>query len=173
LAKHSATSGGAPLENLTRLRLKRFHLSIDDFGMGHSSLAQLRDIPFDELKIDRSFVHGARTDGTLCAIFGASLAMGERMHMTVVAEGVKDLADWQFLGQTGCHTAQGYFIARPMPAEDLPAWMAACPPPPEPAVLQRDPDPQAWHIRIHWNELIEWGCHAHHPCPDPSEAGMH
>ena len=50
----------APLDILTRLRLKRIGLSIDDFGTGHSSLAQLRDIPFDELKLDRSFVNGAR-----------------------------------------------------------------------------------------------------------------
>ena len=59
----------APLEALTRLRIKRFHLSIDDSGTGHSSFAQLSDIPFDELKIDHSFVHGAWTDPTARAIF--------------------------------------------------------------------------------------------------------
>ncbi|HND36866.1 MAG TPA: EAL domain-containing response regulator, partial [Nitrosomonas sp.] len=63
------------LEILTRLRLKRFHLSIDDFGTGHSSLAQLRDIPFDELKIDQGFVHQAWRDDTLRVIYDASLAL--------------------------------------------------------------------------------------------------
>lgn len=112
------------LDVLTRLRLKRFRLSIDDFGTGHSSLAQLRDIPFDELKVDRSFVHGAATDARLRAIYGASLGMGKELGMTVVAEGVEDRADWAFLRRTGCDLAQGYFIAKPMRAAQLPAWLA-------------------------------------------------
>lgn len=115
----------SPLEILTRLRLKRFKLSIDDFGTGHSSLVQLRDIPFDELKIDRSFVHRACADETLRAIFDASLSLAKQLNMDVVAEGVEDAADWQFLRETGCNLAQGYFIGRPMPAADLPAWMDA------------------------------------------------
>jgi EAL domain-containing protein (putative c-di-GMP-specific phosphodiesterase class I)/ActR/RegA family two-component response regulator len=110
------------LDVLNRLRLKRFRLSIDDFGTGHSSLAQLRDIPFDELKIDRGFVHGAGTDATLRAIFSASLELGKQLHMKVVAEGVEDRADWDFLRQTGCDLAQGYFIAKPMPAGELIGW---------------------------------------------------
>ncbi len=112
------------LDVLNRLRLKRFQLSIDDFGTGHSSLAQLRDIPFDELKIDRGFVHGAATNDKLRAIFNASLELGKQLHMKVVAEGVEDRADWDFLRQTGCNLAQGYFIAKPMPASDLIAWQA-------------------------------------------------
>jgi len=111
------------LEILTRLRLKRFRLSIDDFGTGHSSLAQLRDIPFDELKIDRSFVHGAWADETLLAMYDASLGLAKKLGMEVVAEGVEDRADWNHLRRTGCDLAQGYFIARPMPAADFPAWM--------------------------------------------------
>lgn len=111
-----------PLETLTRLRLKRFGLSIDDFGTGHSSLAQLRDIPFDELKIDRSFVHGIATDETVRAIYTASVGMAQQMRMKVVAEGVEDAADWEFLRSTGCDYAQGYFIGRPMPAGDVAAW---------------------------------------------------
>jgi EAL domain-containing protein (putative c-di-GMP-specific phosphodiesterase class I)/DNA-binding NarL/FixJ family response regulator len=111
------------LDVLNRLRLKRFRLSIDDFGTGHSSLAQLRDIPFDELKIDRGFVHGAATDSKLRAIYGASLELGKQLQMEVVAEGVEDRVDWDFLLQTGCEVAQGYFIARPMPGEDLTNWL--------------------------------------------------
>lgn len=113
----------APLEILTRLRLKRFHLSIDDFGTGHSSLVQLRDIPFDQLKIDRSFVHGAATNETARAIFDASLGLAQQLDMEIVAEGVEDQADWEFLRGTGCHLAQGYFIARPMPGAEIPGWI--------------------------------------------------
>ena len=113
----------APLEVLTRLRMKRFGLAIDDFGTGHSSLSQLRDIPFDELKIDRGFVHGAWRDGTARAIYDASLTLGRQLGMVVVAEGVEDQEDWTLLQRTGCDLAQGYFIARPMPAADLPAWI--------------------------------------------------
>lgn len=114
----------APLEILTRLRLKRFRLSIDDFGTGHSSFWQLRDIPFDELKIDRSFVHGACRDRTALAMYHASLDLGKQLGMEVVAEGVEDRDDWDLVRRTRCDVAQGYFIARPMPAEDLPGWIA-------------------------------------------------
>jgi EAL domain-containing protein (putative c-di-GMP-specific phosphodiesterase class I) len=111
-----------PLEILTRLRLKHIGLSIDDFGTGHSSLAQLRDIPFNELKIDRSFVHSADRDNTKHAILAGSLGMAKQLGITSVAEGVEDLADWHFLRQQGCDLAQGYFVAKPMPAENLRAW---------------------------------------------------
>ena len=113
----------AALEILARLRLKRFRLSIDDFGTGHSSLTQLRDIPFDELKIDRSFVHGAWRDETALAIYNASLGLGKQLAMEVVAEGVEDREDWDLVRATKCNVAQGDFIARPMPAADLPGWI--------------------------------------------------
>ena len=113
------------LDILTRLRLKQVSLSIDDFGTGHSSLSQLRDIPFDELKIDYSFVHGAHQSATQRAIFGASLGMARELRMKTVAEGIEDRADWDFLRTQSCDLAQGFFIAKPMSAEDLPAWLAA------------------------------------------------
>ena len=112
-----------PLEILTRLRLKRFHLSIDDFGTGHSSLAQLRDIPFDELKIDQGFVHRAWTDETLRAIYDASLSVAKQLGMEVVAEGVEDQDDWRLLRQTDCDLAQGNFISKPMLPGDFPRWI--------------------------------------------------
>ena len=114
-----------PLEILTRLRLKRFRLSIDDFGTGNSSLAQLRDLPFDELKIDMSFVHGAWNNDKLRSLFNSSLSLAKQLGMEVVAEGVEDQADWDFVRQSGCDVAQGYYIARPMPAADLPGWIEA------------------------------------------------
>ena len=112
-----------PLEILSRLRLKRFRLSIDDFGIGNSSLAQLRDLPFDELKIDQSFVHGAWSNEKLRAMFDHSLGLAKQLGMSVVAEGVEDQADWSFVRKTACDIAQGYFIAKPMPAADLPDWI--------------------------------------------------
>ena len=112
-----------PLEILTRLRLKRFRLSIDDFGIVNSSLAQLRDLPFDELKIDQSFVHGACCNEKLKAMFDSSLGLAKQLGMEAVAEGVEDQADWDFVRKAGCDIAQGYFIAKPMPAADLPAWI--------------------------------------------------
>ncbi|HEY8707686.1 MAG TPA: EAL domain-containing protein [Burkholderiaceae bacterium] len=124
-----------PLEVLARLRLKRFGLSIDDFGTGHSSLAQLRNFPFDELKVDRGFVHGAFADETLRAIYDASLGLARQLGMGIVAEGVEDRDDWDFLRRTGCAMAQGYFIARPMPADALPGWM------------------QAWEVRVRGERL--------------------
>jgi EAL domain-containing protein (putative c-di-GMP-specific phosphodiesterase class I) len=112
-----------PLEILTRLRLKRFRLSIDDFGTGHSSLAQLRDLPFDELKIDQSFVHGACNSEKLWAMFDACLSLAKQLRLEVVAEGVEDQADWDFVRNRGCDIAQGYFIAKPMPGAELPEWI--------------------------------------------------
>jgi EAL domain-containing protein (putative c-di-GMP-specific phosphodiesterase class I) len=113
------------LDVLSRLSLKRFQLSIDDFGTGHSSLAQLRDLPFDELKIDRGFVHGACTDGTRQAICSANLQMAHQLHMKVVGEGIENREDWDFLSRLGCDFGQGYFIARPMPAADVVKWIGA------------------------------------------------
>lgn len=115
----------AALEVLTRLRLRRVSLYIDDFGTGHSSLAQLRDIPFTGLKIDRNFTHGAWRDAALGAIVGASVELATKLGMRTVAEGVEDEADWRFLRAAGCDLAQGYFIARPFPGEDLAPWLAA------------------------------------------------
>lgn len=112
-----------PLEILTRLRLKGFGLSIDDFGTGHSSLAQLRSIPFNELKVDKGFVHGIARDRTLRAIYDASLGLAKHLGMTMVAEGVEERADWDLLRSTGCDQAQGYFIAQPMTADEIPAWI--------------------------------------------------
>ncbi|MDB5999776.1 MAG: response regulator [Rhizobacter sp.] len=114
----------ATMDILTRLRLNSIGLSIDDFGTGHSSLAQLRDLPFDELKIDRGFVHGTREHATQRAIFTASVEMAHQLGMNVVAEGVEDRADWDFVRAAGCKVAQGYFIAKPMPFEAMPEWLA-------------------------------------------------
>lgn len=113
----------AQLDILTRLRLKGVRLSIDDFGIGYSSLAQLRDVPFDELKIDRSFVHRAADDPALRAILEASLGLAQQLGLRTVAEGIEEREDWDFLRASGCDMAQGYFMARPMAGADLLDWI--------------------------------------------------
>jgi EAL domain-containing protein (putative c-di-GMP-specific phosphodiesterase class I)/ActR/RegA family two-component response regulator len=112
------------LDILTRLRLKHVGLSIDDFGTGHSSLAQLRDVPFSELKIDRGFVHGAVGDPALQAMFDASLGIARQLGLKTVAEGVEDTDDWLYIRGTDCDMIQGYLVGRPMPGPDLPGWRA-------------------------------------------------
>jgi EAL domain-containing protein (putative c-di-GMP-specific phosphodiesterase class I) len=111
------------LENLVRLRMQRFGLSIDDFGTGHSSLAQLRDLPFDELKIDRGFVHRATQQPTLQAICTASLRMAQQLQMHTVAEGIETPEDWHLLRELGCELGQGYLISRPVPGDELLRWI--------------------------------------------------
>lgn len=112
-----------PLDVLTRLRMNQFQLSLDDFGTGHSSMSQLRNIAFTELKIDRSFVKDARRNLIAHAIYMASLNLGKCLGMNIVAEGVETREDWDLLLVTRCHSAQGYFIAPPMGAEDLANWI--------------------------------------------------
>lgn len=118
------TNALSALDILTRLRLKHIGLSIDDFGTGHSSLAQLRDIPFDELKLDKGFVHGAHHDHSNRAILEANLGMARQLGMRSVAEGVEDRADWDLLQRMRCDLAQGYFISRPMAGGEIPGWIA-------------------------------------------------
>jgi EAL domain-containing protein (putative c-di-GMP-specific phosphodiesterase class I) len=117
------TEPRSQLDVLTRLRLKGVRLSIDDFGTGYSCLAQLRDLPFDELKVDRSFVGGASRDPALKAILDASLGLARQMGISSVGEGVETVDDWHCLRRAGCNVAQGYLIARPMSAEHVQAWM--------------------------------------------------
>ena len=110
------------LEIITRLRLKGFDLSIDDFGTGYSSMEKLKQLPFTELKVDRSFVCGATRDSVSRAILESSVQMGHALGMSVVAEGAETQEDWDLLVAVGCEEVQGYFVARPMPAEDFIAW---------------------------------------------------
>lgn len=110
------------LDVLTRLRLKRISLLIDDFGTGQSSLEHLRDIPFDELKLDGGFVHGASRDASLNAIVKASLLLARQLNMRTIAQGIDDLEDWQVLRDMSCEVAQGNFIGAPMLADALPQW---------------------------------------------------
>jgi EAL domain-containing protein (putative c-di-GMP-specific phosphodiesterase class I)/FixJ family two-component response regulator len=114
---------GTALGALARLRLKGFGLSIDDYGTGFSSMQQLARIPFTELKIDRSFVHGAHQRTNLRVILQSALEMARQLGLVTVAEGVETLEDWRLLQQVGCSIGQGYLIAKPMPASEMPQWL--------------------------------------------------
>jgi EAL domain-containing protein (putative c-di-GMP-specific phosphodiesterase class I)/CheY-like chemotaxis protein len=110
------------LETLARLRLRGFGLSIDDYGTGYSSMQQLSRISFTELKIDRSFVHGAAHRRHLRTILESSLELARKLKLKSVAEGVETQEDWDLLRELGCDQAQGYFVARPMPAAEFADW---------------------------------------------------
>jgi EAL domain-containing protein (putative c-di-GMP-specific phosphodiesterase class I)/CheY-like chemotaxis protein len=116
---------GDGLGTLARLRLKGFGLSIDDYGTGFSSMKQLARIPFTELKVDRSFVHGAHERTNLRVILQSALGMSRQLGLVTVAEGIETLEDWRLLQQCGCDIGQGFLLARPLPAADLPAWLRA------------------------------------------------
>jgi EAL domain-containing protein (putative c-di-GMP-specific phosphodiesterase class I) len=107
------------LEVLTRLADAGVRLSIDDFGTGYSSLAYLKSLPVHELKIDRSFVAGMTSSGRDRVIVDSTVALGHRLGLEVVAEGVEDEATRAALERLGCGLAQGFLFSRPVPPEWL------------------------------------------------------
>ncbi|MDQ6650143.1 MAG: EAL domain-containing protein [Actinomycetota bacterium] len=104
-------------------------LSVDDFGTGYSSLAYLQRLPVDEIKIDKSFVIDMNTSEGDHAIVRSIVDLGANLHLDVVAEGVETDQAWAALREMGCKSVQGYRLARPMPAEEIPGWLAAYRPP--------------------------------------------
>jgi EAL domain-containing protein (putative c-di-GMP-specific phosphodiesterase class I)/ActR/RegA family two-component response regulator len=106
-------------ETLLRLRLKGFKLSIDDFGVGYSSLVRLKQLPFTEVKVDKSFVTGLHQSRDSAAIVRAIVQLAHALDMQTVAEGIEDAEALDFIASLGCDAAQGYYIARPMPAADF------------------------------------------------------
>ena len=112
----------ATLGVLTRLRVKGFRVSIDDFGIGYSSIAQLAHLPFSELKIDGSFVRGMAHSRENRSIVSAMVGLGHSLGLVVAGEGVEDAAALRLLADLGCDHAQGFFIAPPLPADEAAAW---------------------------------------------------
>ena len=105
------------LDRMTGLRLDGFGLSIDDFGIGYSSLLQLAHLPFSEIKIDRSFVSSVATSEESRVIIASIMLLAKKLGMNTVAEGVEDKATFDQLRLMGCHSVQGYYFARPLPPQ--------------------------------------------------------
>jgi diguanylate cyclase len=137
LARHSLTPDNLVLEVtedavmrdptraidiLERIKASGVDIAVDDFGTGQSSLEQLKNVPADELKLDRSFVLGMADDAHDAAIVGSVIGLGRALGLRVVAEGVETPAVWQRLAELGCDVAQGFGLARPMPPEQFQRW---------------------------------------------------
>jgi len=131
------------LDQLTRMRMKGFQLSIDDFGTGFSSMLQLARLPFSELKVDKSFVMNAMHSVESRVVIRSVVDLGNSLGLRTVAEGVEDAATLEFLEGIGCTVAQGYFISKPLPADKAASWAARRPTPATP--VQAPPE----------NELLE------------------
>jgi diguanylate cyclase (GGDEF)-like protein len=110
------------IESLHRLSTLGVSLSVDDFGTGYSSLSYLQQLPIEEIKIDKCFVGQMRTSASADVIVRSVIDLARNLEMRVVAEGVEDEATWHVLEVLGCDIAQGYFIARPMPADEIEVW---------------------------------------------------
>jgi diguanylate cyclase (GGDEF)-like protein len=113
------------LQILTQLRNLGVKISIDDFGTGYSCLAYFKNIPVDELKIDKSFVSEILIDTASAAITALIIGLAHRFGLAVVAEGVEDVATFEMLKAGGCDSAQGFLFARPMPSSEFQTWLQA------------------------------------------------
>ncbi len=115
----------AAVTALTQLNALGVRIFLDDFGTGYSSLSYLKRLPFDAVKLDRAFVHGLDESSVDQQIVGAVVQMVRALGMTVVAEGVETESQRDRLRELGCHVLQGYYFARPMPAEEMTAMLSA------------------------------------------------
>ena len=117
------------LTTLERLHEMGLKLSIDDFGTGYSSLAYLKRLPVDELKIDKSFVMNMESDIHDAKIVRSTVDLAHNLGLSVVAEGMESAKSWKLLAGLRCDEAQGFFIAKPMPAEQFAQWARQWTPP--------------------------------------------
>lgn len=124
LESSNTLTARALLRGASRLVSMGFGLAQDDFGIGYSSMRRLSSLPFSELKLDRSFVHGAAREDRQAATVLASIRAGKRRGLAVTAEGVETPEDLAFLRQAGCDYAQGYLFAKPLSAADMNVWLA-------------------------------------------------
>lgn len=110
---------------VAELKAMKCKLALDDFGTGYSSLSHLQSLPFDQLKVDRSFVSSMTQKRDSRKIVSAVVGLGQSLGMTTVAEGIETLEQAEMMLWLGCELGQGYFYGRPMPAGDLAGWIAA------------------------------------------------
>jgi diguanylate cyclase (GGDEF)-like protein len=109
---------------LGRLRRSGIQISVDDFGSGFSSLSYLRDLPIDELKLDRAFVFPIAEDGRTAALVASTIALAHSLGLRMVAEGVETSGAYTELTRLGCDQAQGFFLSRPVPPAELDHWLS-------------------------------------------------
>ena len=114
---------GHAIRNLERLHALGCRIAIDDYGTGYSSLAYLRTLPVQELKIDKSFVLGLARDANDEIIVRSTIELGHNMGLVVIAEGVEDEPTFERLHALGCDMVQGYWLSRPLNATDVETWM--------------------------------------------------
>jgi EAL domain-containing protein (putative c-di-GMP-specific phosphodiesterase class I) len=112
-------------KTLLECRALGISIALDDFGTGYSSLTYFQRLPIQTLKIDQGFVRNMLTAPGDRSIVESVIRLAQAFERGVIAEGVESMAHAASLYQLGCHIVQGYGIARPMPAENLPAWMAS------------------------------------------------
>lgn len=110
---------------LMKLDAMGISLSIDDFGTGHSSLAYVKQLPVDEIKIDKSFVKNITKDSNDAAVVHAVMVLANHLNLSVVAEGVEDAETLEMLRRLGCDVAQGYYFSKPVPLEQFQQWLKA------------------------------------------------
>ncbi|MBC5783138.1 EAL domain-containing protein [Ramlibacter sp. USB13] len=115
----------ATIAKMRNLKDMGVRLSVDDFGIGYSSLSYLKRLPIDELKIDRGFIKDILTDGNDAAIAGTIIGLCRNLGLEVIAEGVETEEQRAFLARQGCHRYQGYLFCRPLPLEQLEAFIEA------------------------------------------------
>ena len=127
---------------LGRLAQMGIELAMDDYGTGYSALGYLRRLPLTELKIDRSFVAQMGHDARDAHIIRSTIDLGRGLGLRVVAEGVETEAEFNELADLGCDVAQGFFLAQPMPPEQLIDWIAT----PHVARMADEMDPRATHL---------------------------
>jgi EAL domain-containing protein (putative c-di-GMP-specific phosphodiesterase class I) len=108
---------------VAELQILGVRLAIDDYGTGYSSLTQLRTLPVQELKLDRSYIAGLGGNDRDTAIVSSTVALAHALGLTVVAEGVETADDWQELTQLGCDRAQGFLLSPALPPSHLVSWL--------------------------------------------------
>ena len=113
------------MDTLTRFRIKGIGLAIDDFGTGFSSLMQLRQLPFTEVKIDKFFVDDATTSADSRLIVRTIIDLAHGLGLSVTAEGIETVEQLRLLRELGCDVAQGYLIATPLEPQDLKRWQSS------------------------------------------------
>jgi EAL domain-containing protein (putative c-di-GMP-specific phosphodiesterase class I)/FixJ family two-component response regulator len=111
------------MDVLLRMRIRNIGISIDDFGTGHSSLRELQRMPFSEMKIDKSFVIDMIENHDCAVIVKSIIDLGHNLGLKTIAEGIETAQVWRVLSDRGCDFAQGYFVGRPMPAQDFDIWL--------------------------------------------------